>query len=161
MPVRAESLPSDALLARYAGNSKNYTDCFVKDVAETVSLTDFMAAFYTTPLFKAERLVLKIALRKPSTDADARAVAAGKVDAFAAWTVEDRTNTEALLCDIGGGTRSWFKVEPIEGGTRLYFGSAVTPGTGLLVRALTPLHKVYSRFLLSGARPLQSAQAAH
>ena len=161
MTVRAESLPQDALLQRYAGQPENYTDCYVKDVKGTVTLADFMTAFYTTPLFKAERFVLKIGVRKPSTDADAIAVATGTTDAFAAWTVEDRTQTQALMCDMANATRSWFMVVPIAGGTRLYFGSAVTPGTGLFVRALTPLHRLYSRGLLGGVNFQRSAQAAH
>jgi len=153
MAVHAHPLPPNALLQRYAADLENYTDCFVKDVQGTVSLADFMTAFYTTPLFKAERVVLKLALRKPSPDANARAVATGETDTFAAWTVEDRTDNEALMRDLSGGTRSWFKVAPIADGTRLYFGSAVTPGTGVLIRALIPLHRVYARSLLGLTKP--------
>lgn len=151
MSVQAARLPDDALLARYSGDPANYTDCYFAEMPGKIDLREFMTAFYTTPLFKAERWVLKLALRKPSTDADAAAVATGQVDHFAAWTVEDRTADEALLRDVSGGTRSWFKVAATSGGTRVYFGSAVTPGTGLIVRALTPLHRVYSKALLRAA----------
>lgn len=161
MPVRAETLPENALLQRYAQNDKNYTDCFVKEVSGNVSLTDFITAFYTTPLFRAERFVLKFAVRRPSTDAQAQAIAAGQAEEFAVWSVEDRSEDQALFCDMASSTRSWFMVEPIDGGTRLYFGSAVTPGTGFFVRALTPLHKIYSRGLLGAAKPRISEQAAH
>ena len=161
MPVRAETLPENALLQRYAQNDKNYTDCFVKEVPGNISLTDFITAFYTTPLFRAERFVLKLAVRRPSTDAQAQAIAAGQAEEFAVWSVEDRSEDQALFCDMASSTRSWFMVEPIDGGTRLYFGSAVTPGTSLFVRALAPLHKIYSRGLLGAAKPQISAQAAH
>jgi hypothetical protein len=159
--VRAETLPANALLQRYTTDPKNYTDCYVKDVLGNVSLPEFITAFYTTPLFRAERLILKVGVRKPSTDADVTAVAHGDTKTFAVWDVEDRTDDQALLCDMAGSTRSWFMVAPIDGGTRLYFGSAVTPGNRLMIRALTPLHQIYARALLRGAKPLQSAQAAH
>ena len=160
MSVRTETLPKNALLQRYAQDPLNYTDCYVKDVAGTIGLSDFMMAFYTTRLFRAERFVLKIAARKPSTDADARAVADGDAQAFAVWTVEDRTSDQALLCDMARLTRSWFMVKAIPDGTRLYFGSAVTP-TSPLVKVLTPLHTLYSRLLLGAAKPLQSGSADH
>lgn len=161
MPVRAEKLPERALLQRYAQNPHDYTDCFVKDVPNDVSLTDFITAFYTTPLFRAERFVLKVAMRRPSTDAQAQAIAAGQAKDFAVWSVEERTDDQALFCDMASSTRSWFMVEPFEGGKRLYFGSAVTPGTGFLVRALMPLHKLYSFGLLGSAKPQKSAQVVH
>jgi hypothetical protein len=94
MSVRTETLPKNALLQRYAQDPLNYTDCYVKDVAGTIGLSDFIMAFYTTRLFRAERFVLRIAARKPSTDADARAVADGDAQAFAVWTVEDRTRLQ-------------------------------------------------------------------
>ncbi|MEO9863866.1 MAG: hypothetical protein ABJO29_11310 [Yoonia sp.] len=155
--VHAIPLPADALLQRYTADPKNYTDCYVKDIAGHVSLSDFITAFYTTPLFRAERLILKYAVRRPSTDEDVHAVAHGDTQEFAAWTVEDRTEDQVLLCDMAGHTRSWFMVSPIDGGTRLHFGSAVTPGDGVVVRAITPLHKLYARSLLRGANPAQSA----
>jgi hypothetical protein len=160
MSVRAETMPKNALLQRYAQDPLNYTDCYVKDVAGTIGLSEFMVAFYTTRLFRAERFVLKIAARKPSADADARAVADGNANTFAIWTVEDRTHDQALLCDMAGHTRSWFMVKAIPDGTRLYFGSAVTPN-GLLAKVLTPLHRLYSRGLLGGAKPQQSGSADH
>ena len=160
MSVHAENLPENALLRRYAQDPLNYTDCYAKDVAGTVTLSDFIGAFYTTRLFRAERFILKIAARKPSTDADARAVATGDAKTFAVWKVEDRTNNQALLCDMAGHTRTWFMVMAMPNGTRLYFGSAVTPN-GLLARVLTPMHRLYSRGLLGSTKPQQSGSAGH
>ena len=161
MSVRTIPLPQNAMLQRYAQDVRNYTDCFAKDVPGDISLADFINAFYTTPLFRAERFVLKIAAHKPSTDADALAVAQGDAREFAIWTVEDRTEAQALHCDMRGHTRSWFMVEPLDTGTRLYFGSAVTPADGLIVKTLTPLHKLYSRGLLGSAKPQQSGSTVH
>jgi hypothetical protein len=65
-------------------------------------------AFYTTPVFKLERTILKWLVTKPSSDAQA-----------------------VLLCDFKKRTRSWLMIKHEEGKngiqTRLYFGSAVVP----------------------------------
>lgn len=151
--VHATDLPCDAFLQRYARDPKNYTDCFVKDVSGHIKLPAFINAFYTTPLFRAERFILKYAARRPSTDADVAALAHGDTSQFAAWDVEDRAGDQLLLCDMGGHTRSWFMVAPTAGGTRLFFGSAVVPADGALMRILLPFHKIYARALLRGTRP--------
>ena len=132
------------------------------EVPAAVSQAEFVEAFYTTPLFKLERAILAAAVRKPSNDDDARALARGERDAFAAWTVEGRSDTQLLLADFMGRTRSWLMTEPNGiGGTRLHFGSAVVPtrdrdtgrpslGTGFGL--MLGLHKLYSRALLASAR---------
>jgi len=145
-------LPPDALLVRYAADPKCYTDCFVRDVPEDVQLADFVAAFYKTWLFRAERIVLQVLVRKPSTDAQADEVASGAREDFAAWTVEDRRGDQLLMCDMGEHTRSWLMVIPHEGGTRLYFGSAVTDKDSMVMRVLLPLHRVYAKALLGAVR---------
>src|SRR6187399_3075532 len=90
-----------------------------------------------------------------ASPADARRLAAGESDRFAAWRVEARSERELLLQDWLGRTRSWLAVEPLAGGgTRLCFGSGIIrrEGRGLgarvergLFRALLPGHAVYSR----------------
>jgi hypothetical protein len=159
--VTASVLPETALLRRHATGA-NYTDCFTLDVSQPVSLARFVGAFYTTWLFRAERVILTLAAR-PSTDRQAAAVAAGQADTFAAWQVEARAPDQLLLCDMTGRTRSWFMVLPRpdgQTGTRLCFGSAIVavPGRndgaqtiGPLFRALTSAHVLYSRALLATA----------
>ena len=129
-----------------------------------MSHTEYIEAFYTGKLFKIERLLLSLFLSKPSTDTQAKQLAAGQVGTFAAWRVEGRTIDQLLMCDIGGRTRSWLMVssEPqLPAQTQLYFGSAVVPATnrstgkssmGFLFKALLGFHKVYSCALLSSAR---------
>ena len=103
------TLPEHALLARYhTGHA--FTDCYAATADRPVSLADYVTAFYTTPLFKLERRVLRVA-GHPSSDADARALAHGDQARFAAWHVEDRTDDQLLVCDAGGRTRSWFMVD--------------------------------------------------
>lgn len=159
--VSPSALPDSALLARHAAGA-NYTDCFTLDVPQPVTLARYVEAFYTTPLFKAERVILALAGR-PSTDLQAAAVATGQADTFAAWQVEDRAPDQLLLCDMTGRTRSWFMVlarPDGQTGTRLCFGSAIVavPGRkdgsqtiGPLFRALTSAHVLYSRALLAAA----------
>jgi hypothetical protein len=157
-------LPQGALLRRYLRGGA-YTDCYVTEIARPVAHAEFVAAFYTTPLFKLERLILAWLVDRPSTDAQAEALAAGTLDTFAAWTVEARADDQLLLSDFRGRTRSWLMVEEAriigEPGTRLYFGSAVVPVTdrnsgqatlGISFRALLGFHKLYSRALLQSAK---------
>jgi hypothetical protein len=156
-------LPAGALLGKYQAPGA-YADCYATDVVARVTHADYVEAFYTTALFKVERRLLSWFVAKPSTDAQARQLAAGTLDVFAAWNVEARGPNQLLLADFQGRTRSWLMVDPNETsapeGTRLYFGSAVvhaatgksgarTPGPGF--RMLLGFHKAYSRALLSAA----------
>lgn len=154
-------LPANALLTTYA-DAGAYTDCFTTDIPRTVSHAEFVEAFYTGRLFKLERLLLRVLLSKPSTDLQARQLAAGELNEFAAWRVEARAEDQLLMCAIDGRTRSWLMVSAAEvpGGTRLYFGSAVVPSRnastgksemGFVFKALLGFHKLYSRALLSAA----------
>ncbi|MBN8658443.1 MAG: hypothetical protein J0M11_22095 [Anaerolineae bacterium] len=138
-----------------------YTDSYFTELPAKISFSDYVFAFYTTPLFKVERLILTLSVRKPSTDKDARELADGVHTQFAAWTVEAREENQILMCDFAGSTRSWFMTAPTETGTRLYFGSAVVPhriskdgkpSLGFFFTALLGFHKVYSVLLLYSAR---------
>lgn len=160
MTIRTQPLPVDALLQRHRAQGA-YTDCYVIELARVVPLAEFVHAFYTTPLFRIERWILRVVARG-STDRDAHDIANGARDSFAAWSVESRTADELLLADFSGRTRSWFKVAARDGGsTRLYFGSAVVARTKSTVhgsvpakpgRLLLAFHRLYSRLLLAAAR---------
>ncbi len=124
MKTAPQALPEHALLARYAGDG-GYTDCYATDLPGNFSQAEYVAAFYTTWLFKLERVILKLLVAKPSTDQQAEELARGGRASFAAWTVEASAPNQLLMRDFLGNTRSWLMVEPRhEGGvTRLYFGS--------------------------------------
>ncbi|WP_211841956.1 hypothetical protein [Massilia eburnea] len=145
-------LPADALLQRYRERGA-YTDCFAIDVPGQVAHAAFVEAFYTTSVFKLERLLLALFVSRPSNDAEARELAGGKREMFAAWSVEARAPGQLLMCDFAGSTRSWLMAAPAGGaGTRLYFGSAVVRRSqGGAFRALLGFHKLYSRILLRAA----------
>ena len=160
-------LPSHSLLTTYA-NSGAYTDCFVTEIARTVSHAEFVEAFYTGGLFKVERFLLRVFISKPSTDRQARQLAAGELNEFAAWQVEARAADQLLLCDVSGRTRSWLMVSAAQepGWTRLYFGSAVMPAAnlstgkssmGFVFKALLGFHNFYSRALLRAAARLATS----
>jgi hypothetical protein len=161
--IRSCQLPSGALLNRYRGSGA-YADCYVTEAPRMVTHAEFVEAFYTTAVFKLERLLLALFVSRPSTDVQAGQLARGELDSFAAWSVEGRAPDQLLMRDLGGRTRSWLMVGQPEGdhstGTRLYFGSAVVPsrrsrsgrsGLGPVFGALLGFHKVYSRVLLRAA----------
>lgn len=121
-----------------------------------------MTAFYTTWLFRLERWILRLLVARPSTDEEARQLARGERDGFAAWSVEARASDQLLMRDFTGRTRSWLMVSATDGsaGTRLYFGSVVVPlrdpktggqSLGSVHGPLIGFHKVYSRLLLGAA----------
>jgi len=148
-------LPRDALLQRYSGGG-SYADCYVTEIARTVSHAEYVEAFYTTWVFKLERLILRWVVSRPSTDEDARQLARDEREMFAAWSVEARAPDQLLLSDFTGRTKSWLMVS----GTQLYFGSAVVPkrnagagkaSLGFFFTALLGFHKLYSRILLRSA----------
>jgi hypothetical protein len=161
--IYASDLPTDALLGKYRDGGA-YTDCYAVDVNPPVSQAAYVEAFYTSPVFKLERQLLAWFVDRPSTDAEARALAAGQRSAFSAWTVEGQIAQQLLLCDFQNRTRSWLMSAPVDvngsPGTRLYFGSAVVPvldrrtgqaTMGFVFRALLGFHKLYSRMLLRAA----------
>lgn len=153
MDIRQTDVPAGSLIAPYATSEGHYTDCFVVAGSDG-DLPAFIEAFYTQPLMRAERVVLRIAARAPSTDAEARALAHGRADRFAVWTVSQRTETEILLADASGRTLSWLSVA-----AGLAFGSVVVPvpdrrgrlTLGPVFHSLRGAHKLYSRALLAGA----------
>lgn len=163
--VRPCALPAAALLHDSVATGA-YTDCFCVEVPAPVSHAAFVEAFYTSPVFRVERWILRWALSRPSTDADARRLASGASDTFAAWIVCGRAPDQLLLQDVTGRTQSWLMVAACADdgpspGTRLYFGSALMPARsgatgparkGWLYRSLLGFHTLYSRILLSAAR---------
>lgn len=164
LSIEKRSVPTNTLLEKYSMNG-GYTDCYSTEIPRQVSFPEFIFAFYTTPLFKLERFILKYTVSKPSTDAQARQLSVGDREKFAAWYVENRSENEILMCDFVGRTRSWLMVTPVtmDNGalTRLYFGSAIVPirnsktgkpSLGFGYQALLGFHKVYSALLLHFAK---------
>jgi len=154
-----DQLPASALLRRYVYPGA-YADCYMTQLPTAICLPEYVEAFYTTVVFKLERLILRWLAGKPSSDPEVRRLAHAEIDSFAAWSVEARAPDQLLLCDFQHRTRSWLMVAPVGSGTCLYFGSAVTPvrgrsgepTLGFTFNALLGFHKLYSRVLLRAAR---------
>lgn len=128
--VQAGKLPEEAISIDYAKNNA-YTDCFYIDIPGKITFEEYIESFYTTSLFKAERIILWLLARKPSSDEDVRLFSKGKSKQFSVWTVESRLSNHILLRDFTNKTRSWLMIEhqcdhKIDN-TRLYFGSVVVP----------------------------------
>jgi len=160
--VQSVEIPAHSLLKAYVGSGA-YVDCYATEIPGHATHAQFVEAFYTTPLFKLERLLLGLVVSRPSTDTEAKQLAQGELATFAAWRVESRAPNEVLLA--AGRTRSWLMVtstaEQPSRGTRLMFGSAVVPkrstkqGRGRLgagFHLLLGFHRLYSRALLRAAR---------
>lgn len=153
-------VPPDSLLDRLARSRGAFADAYAVRLPRAVPLAGFVEAFYTTRLFRVERALLSL-LGKRSSDAMARAVATGEGDRIAVWTVEGRTADELLMHEDSGVTRSWFKAQAqADGGTTLWFGSALVPRRrgpggeprfGVVFHALLGFHRAYSRALLAAA----------
>lgn len=164
LPIRAAEVPANSLLGRYVAAGA-YADCYVTELPGPVSHAQCVEAFYTTAVFKVERLLLGLLISRPSTDAQAKQLAQGHSPSFAAWSVEARALDEVLLSS--GRTRSWLMVSPQASSTRLFFGSAVVArrsqghsGLGLAFGALLWFHKLYSQALLLSARARLSNPSA-
>jgi hypothetical protein len=173
--IQPSELPQEALLARYKQEGA-YTDCYSVAVPHVISHAEYVEAFYTTALFKTERLILRLLVSKPSTDLQAMQLAGGEATAFSAWNVEGRAKNQLLLCDFLGHTRSWLMTSAIDDGnltgTRFYFGSAVVPKInavsgqatfGVAFHALQRFHIAYSKALLRSAasRLLRAKEGAN
>lgn len=158
-PIVANELPEEALLQRYKREGA-YTDCYCMEMDRPVAMHEYICAFYTTPLFKIERGLLAL-VGKRSTDEGARHLALGRDVRFAAWSVEDRSSHQLLLCDFLGRMRSWLMAEGGPSSTRLYFGSAVVPKSksatgeasfGFVFHALFGFHRLYTKALMRAAQ---------
>jgi len=154
--------PPSSLLAQRAAQGE-YVDAYCLPVPAPAALPGWVAAFYSTRLFAAERCVLAL-LGHPSRRAQAHALAQGERESFAAWTVTARRSDELLLTEATGRTRSWLSVQALDSGSLLWFGSALCtrqqdaegrPRLTGAMKALLGLHERYSRALLrAGARDL-------
>lgn len=148
--IETPALPAASLLAQHRG-AECYRDCFRVTVPRRFSLNEYIEAFYASFAFTPERYVLHL-IGKGSSRADITALAEGRAQDFAAWSVEAREDEQILLRDFQNRTCSWLMVEPVgDTATRLWFGSGVRHPDKGLVSALMPFHRWYSRVLLAGA----------
>lgn len=145
--VRRARVPASSLIARYVADPASHVDAYV--ASGDATLEQFVRAFFSTPIFRLERRLLRLA-GKRSSDQQVDDLASGAGSVMAAWVIEDRSETELLLTVAGSPIRTWLAVGPGE----LWFGSAIVADGGkipFLAKALMPFHHVYSRSLLRAA----------
>ncbi len=92
--VSAAIVPPDSLLAKHAGPD-DYTDCFVRTVPGTVSLSEYITRFYSSWAFLPERKLLGL-IGRGANHADIAALAKGRTESFAAWDLVERTDVGRL-----------------------------------------------------------------
>ena len=156
--VNEAPLPDGALLQEFVDLGE-YTDCFVTHVSAEGTFPAYVESFYTTYLFKAERMILKWLVSRPSTDEEARQLSRNEINEFAAWKEHSRSDNQLVMMDFRQQTCSWFMLVPSEGGSSMYFGSAVmrnrktSSGNKMkwTYRSLLGFHRLYSRALLQAA----------
>jgi hypothetical protein len=152
-------IPDGSLIAQQAELFGYYTDCYGIELGHAATLPEFISAFYTTPLFRLERLILSLTPRGRMKDADVMALSSGESGRMAVWKVEARRDCEILLS--AGRTKSWLMVAPSQSGSQLFFGSVVvpeppkreggSPRLGPVFDSLLSAHRIYSRLLLGSA----------
>lgn len=158
--IKKCDIPETGLLQKYADTTGCYADCFTTNVPAFVSFHDFVTSFFSSPIFKLERFLIKLTLGKPTTEQDIKDFVSGKSNDFAVWQVEERSENQLLLTVGKGQIRTWLMVEHVNnevGSTNtqtiLYFGSAVLPNDqngsmGMMFHALSGFHVLYSKILL-------------
>lgn len=147
--IESITVPQRSLLADF-GPAEAYRDCFRREVPGQISLAQFIERFYCSAAFRPERVLLGL-IGKGANDSNARAIASGTADSFAAWKVIERREDEILLQDFRGTTASWLSVKLHGDTTTLLFGSWVGEPERGIVKALMPFHRWYSRVLLGGS----------
>ena len=155
--ITATALPEPAFLNVYEADPHTHTDCFQTSIAKNVPLEDFINAFFNSWLFRIERLILKLTVKKPSTDDDIAKLANGTSDSMAAWRTEQRDVDQILLQVPDTPIRTWLMRQSDGDQTRLYFGSTILPARtdkdgkpamGHMFIVLMGFHKLYARALL-------------
>jgi hypothetical protein len=168
--ISRNEVPDWSLLKTYRATENPeawdfYHDCFTVKIDRAVDLGEYIEAFYMGSAFRIERWILRVAVQKPSTDTDVRALAAGTATTFSAWRVLQRADAQILLEDFQGRTRSWLAVVPApqtaSDVTILHFGSGIaaartpksnTPEMPRSFRWLRGFHLRYSEVLMHQAR---------
>lgn len=163
--VQPRPVPDDALLATHALIGPGaYTDTVSVEIEGTVSLPDFIEAFYSSRAIQPELFMIGVLFRKPTSRQQVSDLAHGRIDALAAWRVGERRADQILMREIlSDKTRLYLMVRPsADGGTtELLFGTAVlpvgvqadgSPRMSVLFTALLGFHELYARILLRSAK---------
>ncbi len=97
--IYAIPVPDGSLLAEF-DPPEAYRDCYVRRESGSVSLEQFIERFYCSWAFRPERIALGLIGRGASSE-EARKLARGEVDSFAAWMVIERRSANGLVAEHG------------------------------------------------------------
>lgn len=154
-------IPDKALIETYARIKGGHTDCYYVDVPRYVTLSEFIQTFFSSPVFRLERLLLNMSPTGRSTDQDIANLASGTGNTMAVWKVDAREENQLIMSAGNGPIRTWLKVDtdyPETGKTRLFFGSALAPTRNKngeqrklswVFKVSLGFHGFYSQLLLS------------
>ncbi|KAF0682556.1 Aste57867_25354 [Aphanomyces stellatus] len=149
-PTPLSALDPSSLVTRFTTVPNQHVDVYEVTLDQATTITAFARAFFQSPLFRAERVVLNlvgVGGAKSDDAIDALLFAVG--DNVAHFTVFEATPTELLF---GGrpevNAHSWLAVS--NDGRQLRFGSTIQSRP--LVRLLTPVHLVYAQLVLASAK---------
>jgi hypothetical protein len=159
MRLTLGSEPEGAFIRQYTTTLGGYSDCYYIDIQQDVSLSDYILTFFSTPIFRMERLLLNLVPSGRSNEQCVLDLAAGTGNKMAGWKTENRDDNQLLLAVGDGPIRTWLMVQgsPSSKTTRLYFGSAALPTSmtkeghpklAIVFRLFAGLHIFYSRLLL-------------
>ncbi len=118
--IYAIPVPDGSLLAEFGPppgvQSEPYRDCFMRRESGAVSLEQLIERFYCSWAFRPERIALGLIGRGASSE-DARKLARGEVESFAAWTVIERRHANVLVAEHGpaGSARATARPQAREG----------------------------------------------
>lgn len=149
-------MPKQSVLFDQSMDPAHYADCYRIDVPFEVDLPRYIAAFFQSPFLRLERALLTL-MGQGSRAKDVVDFAQGQSEDLALWGCETRQPDQIVMLVAKGRIRSWLSVAPEQNGTRLYFGSTVSPlqqtdGSQILGRSITALggfHRLYSRIILA------------
>ena len=164
MSLSSGSEPEGAFISQYSTTHGGYSDCYYVDIQKDVALSDYILAFFSTPIFRMERLILNLVPSGRSNEQCVLDIASGTGDKMAGWKTEKRDENQLLLAVGDGPIRTWLMVQGKQSSettptktTRLYFGSAVLPTSmtkdgrpklAIVFKLFSGLHIFYSRLLL-------------
>ncbi|ETW00708.1 hypothetical protein H310_07265 [Aphanomyces invadans] len=151
-PTPLSSVQATNLFARFLSTPDQHVDVYQTTLSKPVSVELAAKAFFQSPVFQAERVILRLAGAGSTTDAEIDAMAFKEGEHVATFRVLETKENEVLFCwdesDAVNG-HSWLAVT--DSGHTLLFGSTIR-NRSAFIRWVTPLHLVYAQIVLASAR---------
>lgn len=142
--LRSSSITPEGLLG--SASTPHKDSYSITKSSDESDIKNYARAFYTSPLFKIERLILKYGLGYSITDEQILNTDFNIGDKVLLWEVVGRTKDEVMLRfkhnDFSGLT--WMKIEE----DKLKFGSGLDDATSISLKLSLAFHYLYSRMLI-------------